>query len=77
MWRPWMPVAADPHAPGFDQWKEQASRAKEVPPASSARKSVTAVSAQAPTLLSQGVNGILVLIAPVPAVATLTAAAWW
>jgi hypothetical protein len=30
MWRPWMPVAPDPHAPGFDQWKEQESRAKEV-----------------------------------------------
>jgi hypothetical protein len=32
MWRPWMPVAPDPHAPGFDQWKEQASWAKEVAP---------------------------------------------
>jgi hypothetical protein len=32
MWRPWMPVAPDPHAPGFDQWKEQESRAKEVAP---------------------------------------------
>jgi hypothetical protein len=31
-WRPWMPVAPDPHAPGFDQWKEQESRAKEVAP---------------------------------------------
>src|SRR5947208_3412475 len=20
MWRPWMPVAPDPHAPGYDQW---------------------------------------------------------
>ena len=32
MWRPWMPVAPDPHAPGFDQWIEQESRAKEVAP---------------------------------------------
>ena len=30
MWRPWMPVAPDPHAPGFDQWLEQQRRAKEV-----------------------------------------------
>ncbi len=30
MWRPWMPVAPDPHAPGYDQWIEQESRAKEV-----------------------------------------------
>jgi len=30
MWRPWMPVAPDPHAPGFDQWQEQEHRAKEV-----------------------------------------------
>jgi hypothetical protein len=20
MWCPWMPIAPDPHAPGFDQW---------------------------------------------------------
>jgi hypothetical protein len=26
MWRPWMPVAPDPHAPGFDQWLEQERR---------------------------------------------------
>jgi hypothetical protein len=26
MWRPWMPVAPDPHAPGYDQWKEQQTR---------------------------------------------------
>jgi hypothetical protein len=32
MWRPWMPVAPDPHAPGFDQWLEQERRAKEVAP---------------------------------------------
>ena len=30
MWRPWVPVAPDPHAPGFDQWMEQERRAKEV-----------------------------------------------
>jgi hypothetical protein len=30
MWRPWMPVAPDPHAPGYDQWVEQEHRAKEV-----------------------------------------------
>jgi hypothetical protein len=32
MWRPWMPVAPDPHAPGFDQWIEQERRAKEIVP---------------------------------------------
>jgi hypothetical protein len=32
MWRPWMPVAPNPHAPGFDQWLEQERRAKEVAP---------------------------------------------
>jgi hypothetical protein len=32
MWRPWMPVASDPHAPGYDQWLEQERRAKEVAP---------------------------------------------
>lgn len=39
MWRPWEPVAPDPHAPGFDQWKEQEERraravasAPELPP---------------------------------------------
>jgi hypothetical protein len=32
MWRPWMPVAPDPHAPGYDQWIEQERRAKEVVP---------------------------------------------
>ena len=32
MWRPWMPVAPDPHAAGFDRWKGQESRAKEVAP---------------------------------------------
>lgn len=26
MWRPWMPVAPDPHAPGYDQWVEQELR---------------------------------------------------
>ena len=30
MWRPWMPVAPDPHAPGYDQWLEQERRAKAV-----------------------------------------------
>ncbi len=29
MWRPWMPIAPDPHAPGYDQWIEQERRAKE------------------------------------------------
>jgi hypothetical protein len=28
MWRPWMPVAPDPHAPGYDLWLEQERRAK-------------------------------------------------
>lgn len=32
MWRPWMPVAPDPHAPGVDQWLEQERRAREVVP---------------------------------------------
>ena len=32
MWRPWMPVAPDPHAPGYDQWVEQERRAKAVAP---------------------------------------------
>jgi hypothetical protein len=27
MWRPWLPVAPDPHAPGFDLWLEQELRA--------------------------------------------------
>jgi hypothetical protein len=27
-WRPWMPVAPDPHAPGYDQWLEQERQAK-------------------------------------------------
>ena len=27
MWRPWMPVGPDPHAPGFDLWLEQERRA--------------------------------------------------
>jgi len=30
MWRPWLPVAPDPHAPGYDLWLEQERRAKEV-----------------------------------------------
>lgn len=29
MWRPWLPVAPDPHAPGYDLWLEQERRAKE------------------------------------------------
>lgn len=32
MWRPWLPVAPDPHAPGYDQWLEQERRAKRIPP---------------------------------------------
>jgi hypothetical protein len=32
MWRPWLPVAPDPHAPGYDQWLEQERRAKRVAP---------------------------------------------
>jgi hypothetical protein len=32
MWRPWLPVAPDPHAPGFDLWMEQERRAKAVAP---------------------------------------------
>jgi hypothetical protein len=32
MWRPWMPVAPDTHAPGYDQWVEQERRAKEGSP---------------------------------------------
>jgi hypothetical protein len=28
MWRPWLPVAPDPHAPGYDQWVEQERRKK-------------------------------------------------
>jgi hypothetical protein len=27
-WRPWAPVAPDPHAPGFDEWLEQDRRAR-------------------------------------------------
>lgn len=34
MWRPWMPVAPDPHAPGYDLWEEQERRAKEAATAS-------------------------------------------
>jgi hypothetical protein len=29
MWRPWLPVAPDPHASGVDLWLEQERRAKE------------------------------------------------
>jgi hypothetical protein len=32
MWRPWMPVAPDPHAPGYDQWIEQKPWRKRSPP---------------------------------------------
>ena len=32
MWRPWLPVAPDPHAPGFDQWLEQEIQAKRISP---------------------------------------------
>lgn len=28
-WRPWRPVAPDPHAPGYERWLEQERRAKE------------------------------------------------
>jgi hypothetical protein len=28
MWCPWLPLAPDPHAPGYDQWIEQERRAK-------------------------------------------------
>jgi hypothetical protein len=28
MWRPWSPVPPDPHAPGYDQMREQEIRAK-------------------------------------------------
>src|SRR3954453_290965 len=28
MWRPWVPVAPDPHAPGYDLWLEQERREK-------------------------------------------------
>lgn len=31
-WRPWMPVAPDPHAPGFDRWLEQEVRAGRISP---------------------------------------------
>ncbi len=32
MRRPWLPVAPDPHAPGYDQWVEQERRKKAVAP---------------------------------------------
>jgi hypothetical protein len=32
MWRPWMPVAPDPHAPGYDEWTEQKPWRKKSPP---------------------------------------------
>lgn len=32
MWRPWLPVAPDPHAPGFDLWLEQELRAGRISP---------------------------------------------
>jgi hypothetical protein len=32
MWRPWMPVAPDPHAPGYDQWIENKPWRKRSPP---------------------------------------------
>jgi hypothetical protein len=31
-WRPWLPVAPDAHAPGYDQAVEQARRANKVAP---------------------------------------------
>lgn len=36
MWRPWLPVGPDPHAPGWDQWHEQVSREQAVNPDPSA-----------------------------------------
>ncbi len=27
MWRPWLPIEPDPHAPGYDAWVEQERRA--------------------------------------------------
>jgi hypothetical protein len=32
MWCPWMPVAPDPHAPGYDQWVDQKPWRKRSPP---------------------------------------------
>jgi hypothetical protein len=32
MWRPWMTVAPDPHAPGYDQWIDQKPWRKRSPP---------------------------------------------
>jgi hypothetical protein len=32
MWSPWLPVAPDPHAPGFDTWLEQEIRAGRISP---------------------------------------------
>jgi hypothetical protein len=32
MWRPWMPVGPDPHAPGYDEWTEQKPWRKRSPP---------------------------------------------
>jgi hypothetical protein len=32
IWRPWLPVAPDPHAPGFDMWLEQVLRAGRILP---------------------------------------------
>ena len=32
MWRPWLPVAPDPHAPGFDLWLDQEMRAGRISP---------------------------------------------
>jgi hypothetical protein len=73
MWCPWMPVAPDSRAPGLDQWAVQASRAKEVasilPPGFLCPKGSDPRSVlKKPPLLSQGVNGNLILIAPVSAV---------
>ncbi len=31
MWRPWIPLAPDPHAPGYDQWVEQERRKASMP----------------------------------------------
>ena len=41
MWRPWMPVAPDPHAPGYDQWVEQERQAKAFAPDPAANRNRT------------------------------------
>ena len=48
MWRPWLPVAPDPHAPGFDQWLEQERRAKEGTPDPGVMKTWIGAAARSP-----------------------------